>query len=298
MKGNLKKIGWIGTGVMGKSMCKHLINKGYELSVFTRTMSKAEELIKMGAKTKSPEEIAKTSDAVFLMLGYPHDVESIVLGNNGILRHMPKGSYLVDHTTSSPDLATQIYNKYQEKGIISFDAPVSGGDVGARNGKLIVMVGGDEKHLSQPKNVMEAYSAKVEHFGAAGKGQHTKMVNQTIIASTIIAVCEGLIYGHKAGLDLNKVIELLSGGAAGSFTLSVYGPRILKRDFEPGFYIEHFFKDLEISLKECENMKIDLKGLKLAHKFYKAMIEEGYGRKGIQALYLALEKMNKIENKL
>ena len=292
------KIGWIGTGVMGKSMCKHLLNAGYQLSVFNRTISKADELVKMGAKVETPQEIAKSSDAVFLMLGFPHDVEDMVLGKNGILKHMQKGSYLIDHTTSSPNLAQEIFKKAEELKINSFDAPVSGGDVGARNGKLIVMVGGEEKHLDPAKKVMESYSAKIELFGKAGNGQHTKMVNQTIIASTIIAVCEGLIYGHKAGLDLNKVIELLSGGAAGSFSLSVYGPRILKRDFEPGFYIEHFFKDLEISLKECEKMNIDLKGLKLAHTLYKKMIEEGYSRKGIQALYGTLEKINGIENKM
>lgn len=289
---NLKKIGWIGTGVMGKSMCKHLINKGYELSIYNRTASKASELIDMGAKFLEPIEIAKSCETIFLMLGYPRDVEEMVLGEKGILQHMKKGSYLIDHTTSSPDLAVQIYNKAKEQGVYSYDAPVSGGDVGAREARLVVMVGGEESAFSPIEEIMKCYSSKINLMGDAGKGQHTKMSNQIIIASTMIGVVEGMLYAKKANLDVEKVIQLLGGGAAGSFSLNVYGPRILNRDFEPGFYVEHFVKDLGICLNEAEKMGLKLAGLELAHKFYSMMIEDGLGKKGTQGLMLVLEKLN------
>lgn len=281
---------------MGKSMCKHLISKGYELSVFSRTASKTAELIDMGAKANSPSEIASNCDIVFLMLGYPRDVQEVTLGDNGILKNMKKGSYLVDHTTSSPDLAIKIHSEAVNLGINSYDAPVSGGDVGAKEGKLVVMVGGEDSKFSPVEEVMKSYSAKINLMGPAGNGQHTKMANQTIIASTMIGAVEGMLYARKANLDVERVLQLLGGGAAGSFSLNVYGPRILKRDFEPGFYIEHFVKDLEICLAECEKMKLDLAGLKLAHRFYRTMIDDGLGRKGTQGLMLALEKVNGIEN--
>lgn len=292
---NFKKIGWIGTGVMGKSMCKHLINKGYELSIFNRTAAKATELIEMGAKFLEPIEIAKSCDIVFLMLGYPRDVEEMVLGEKGILKHMKKGKYLIDHTTSSPDLAIQIYSQAKELEINSYDAPVSGGDIGAREARLVVMVGGDEEGFSPVEEIMKCYSSKINLMGSAGKGQHTKMSNQIIIASTMVGVVEGMLYAKKANLDVEKVIQLLGGGAAGSFSLNIYGPRILKRDFEPGFYVEHFVKDLEICLKESEKMGLKLSGLELAHKFYKTMIDDGLEKKGTQGLMLAIEKLNGIE---
>jgi len=291
----IKTIGWIGTGVMGKSMCKHLLKAGYNLSVYNRTISKTDDLVKLGATVKEPVEMAKTCDAVILMLGYPIDVENMVLGEKGILQYMPKGTYLIDHTTSSPDLNSKIYAEAKDKGVICYDAPVSGGDIGAQNGKLVVMIGGDKEHFEPVEKVMSNYSAKMTILGPAGSGQHTKMTNQTFIASGIVGVCEGLLYAHKAGLDCNAVIELLGGGAATSFNLTVYGPRIMKRDFEPGFFVEHFFKDLEIVLKESERMKLDLKGLKLAHSFYKEMMNSGYQKKGIQSLYHALEKINGIK---
>ena len=291
----IKTIGWVGTGVMGKSMCKHLLKAGYKLSVYNRTLSKTDELVKLGAVVQEPIEMAKTCDAVFLMLGYPIDVENMVLGEKGILAHMPKGTYLIDHTTSSPDLAVKIYNAAKERGVPSWDAPVSGGDIGAQNGQLVVMTGGDKDTFDPVVKVMNNYSKKVALLGGPGCGQHTKMTNQTFIASGIVALCEGLLYATKAGLDVNAVIDLLGGGAASSFNLSVYGPRIMKRDFEPGFFVEHFFKDLEICLKESEKMKLDLKGLKLAHSFYEAMMKDGYEKKGIQSLYLALEKLNGVK---
>lgn len=290
----LNKIGWIGTGVMGKSMCKHLINCGYELLIFNRTESKATDLVNLGAKYLNPVEIAKSCDAIFLMLGYPKDVEDIVLGEQGILKQMKQGSYLIDHTTSSPDLAVRIYNKAQENNIFSYDAPVSGGDIGAREARLVCMVGGDEDNFSPIEEIMKTYSSNIKLMGLAGKGQHTKMANQITIASTMIGVVEGMLYAAKAELDVENVIQLIGGGAAASFSLNIYGPRILKRDFEPGFYVEHFVKDLEICLGECDRMNLDLPGLKLAHKFYNSMKEEGLGKKGTQSLMLALEKMNLI----
>ncbi len=291
----IKTIGWVGTGVMGKSMCKHLLKAGYKLTVYNRTLSKTDDLVKLGATVQEPVEMAKSCDAVMLMLGYPHDVDAMVLGEKGILSHMPKGSYLIDHTTSSPDLAAKIEVAAKEKGVHSYDAPVSGGDIGAQNGKLVVMCGGDKDNFEPAQKVMNNYSAKAMLMGGAGCGQHTKMTNQTFIASGIIGVCEGLLYAHKAGLDSNQVIELLGAGAATSFNLTVYGPRIMKRDFEPGFFIEHFFKDLGIVLKESERMGLDLKGLKLAHGLYQAMMDQGYQKKGIQALFHALEKVNGIK---
>lgn len=286
------KLGWIGTGVMGKSMCKHLLNNGYSLSVYNRTKSKADELILLGAEFLEPDQIAKNSDVVFLMLGFPRDVEEVAFKQ--ILPNMKKNTFLVDHTTSSPQLAELIQKQALSQGIYSYDAPVSGGDIGARNGKLVTMVGGRSDNFDTVKEIMMSYSSKVELMGDAGKGQHTKMANQIIISSGMIAVVEGLIYAYKAGLNCEDMINLISEGAAGSFSLKVYGPRILKRDFEPGFYIEHFVKDLEIALKESKQMGLKLKGLELAYEFYNQMIKEGYGKKGTQALQLALEKMNNI----
>lgn len=288
----LTKIGWIGTGVMGKSMCKHLLKNGYDLSVFNRTPAKADELIQLGAKFLQPKEIAQSCDAVFLMLGYPIDVETMVLGEEGILNHMKKGSFLIDHTTSSPDLAAQIYTKALEKEVISYDAPVTGGDIGAREGRLVIMVGGDEQNFGTVQEIMKFYSSKIDLMGLGGQGQQTKMANQIMIAGCMIGTVEGMVYASKSGLNVEKMLALIGGGSAGSFSLNVYGPRIIKRDFEPGFYIEHFVKDLEICLKECEKMKLKLAGLELVHKLYKMLQDDGLGRKGTQALMLALEKLN------
>lgn len=288
-------IGWIGTGVMGKSMCGHLLKKGFNLSVYNRTRTKTEDLLNLGAKYLSPMEMAEQCDIIFLMVGYPKDVEEIVLNKDtGILRKMKKNSFLVDHTTSSPSLAQEIFKQGLELGINCLDAPVSGGDIGAREARLVVMTGGERSTFDRIKPIMESYSAKISLMGSAGMGQHTKMANQVIISSTMIGMVEGLLYAYKAGLDQNDVISLLSEGAAGSFSLKVYGPRIMKRDFEPGFYVEHFVKDMEIALNESKRMNLNLKGLELALEFYKIMIEDGLGKKGTQGLYLCLEKLNKI----
>eukprot|EP00347_Sterkiella_histriomuscorum_P010210 403377178 len=287
------KIGWIGTGVMGKSMCGHLMKSGYNLSIYTRTASKADDLIQNGAQFKEPKELAQTSDVLFLMLGYPHDVEQVVLDEkNGILQHMKEGAVLIDHTTSSPGLALRIYEAAKQRGVKSIDAPVSGGDIGARNGTLVTMVGGDKEVVDQSYDILKTYSAEVQHMGDGGAGQHTKMANQIMIANTMVGTCEALIYGHKAGLDLHQMILLLNKGAAGSFSLDKLAPRMLRRDFEPGFYVEHFIKDLGIALEEARRMKLGLPGLALASQLYQALGAQGFERKGTQALLLALEQLN------
>ena len=288
---NAMKIGWIGTGVMGKSMCRHLLNAGYQLSVYNRTASKCDDLLNMGAKFADVKTIGETCDAVFLMLGYPTDVKETV---DVLIPVMKEGSYLVDHTTSSPGLAEWIAVEAEKRKIHSWDAPVSGGDVGAREARLVVMVGGKEEGFDTVKDIMQKYSSKINLMGGPGRGQHTKMTNQIFIAGGIIGVCEGLLYAYKANLEIPKVVELLGGGAASSFSLNVYGPRILNRDFEPGFYVEHFFKDMGIALEESKKMGLKLQGLDLAINLYKYMIDEGLGKKGIQGLYLALEKLNNI----
>ena len=296
MEVEFKSIGWIGTGVMGVHQARHLIEKGYKLSVYNRTKSKADSLIKLGAAFKSPEEIAKSCDLVFLMLGYPHDVEEVLLGSeNGILKQMQKGAYLVDHTTSKPGLAVKIAEEASKLGVCVIDAPVSGGDIGAKNGTLVAMCGGKEAEFEKVKPIMSVYCKAVKLHGEAGAGQHTKCINQISIAGAMIGVCEGLIYGKKAGLDLEKVIETIGGGAAGSFSLTYYAPKILAKDMKPGFYVEHFVKDMEIALDECRRMGIALPGLALVHQLYRGIMAQGGARLGTQALIKALEGLNNLD---
>lgn len=291
------KIGWIGTGVMGFSMCKHLINAGYSIMVSNRTMSKTDGLVELGAKASDPVSIAKEVDFLFIMLGYPKDVEEMTIcPEKGIVKHMKKGSYLIDHTTSSPSLAEKVYEEAKKYGVYSFDAPVTGGDIGARDGKLVTMVGGDEENFSQIEKILNIYSKSVLLAGKPGLGQHSKMVNQVMIASNIIGTCEGILYAYKSGLDVEKILSLLSQGAGASTQLNVYFPRMTKRDFEPGFYTEHFYKDMGIALEECKRMNLQLKGLELAYSFYTIMLEEGLGKKGHHGILLILEKLNKIDN--
>mmetsp|Transcript_74308 Transcript_74308/g.103233 ORF Transcript_74308/g.103233 Transcript_74308/m.103233 type:complete len:292 (+) Transcript_74308:35-910(+) len=289
-------MGWIGTGVMGKSMAGHLLkahgNKP-PMTVFNRTASKADDLIANGAKFMTAKEVAEQSDYVFLMLGHPHDVRNMVLdSDNGILNHMKPGSYLIDHTTSKPGLADEIYQHANKKDIFSVDAPVTGGDFGALSGKLCTMTGGDEEHCEHVKPLLLTYSQAVERMGGPGAGQHTKAANQIIIASTMMGNVESLIYGHKAGLDLNKMIQLLMGGSAGNTNLTKVGPKMLKRDFDPGFYVEHFVKDLGIVLDECRALDISLPSTALAHQFYQALVAQGGARMGTHGLLTTLEKFN------
>jgi 3-hydroxyisobutyrate dehydrogenase len=299
MSKQMKRIGWIGTGVMGKSMCKHLLNKGYSLSVFNRTKSKTDELVEAGAKYEDLKSIAKSSDCLFLMLGYPKDVESIAFESEegGLLKHMRAGTYLVDHTTSSPALAMRMQKEFEKKNISCYDAPVSGGDIGAKNGQLVTMCGGDKAKFAEVEAIMRTYSKNVQLLGDAGSGQHTKMVNQIVIAGSMISMCEGLVYGHKAGLNLEQVLSVIGGGAAASFSLNTYTPRILQGNLDPGFYVEHFVKDMEIALDECRRMGIALPGLALVHQLYRGLMAQGGGKLGTQGLIKVLENLNGVKIK-
>jgi 3-hydroxyisobutyrate dehydrogenase len=289
------RIGWIGIGVMGRSMCGHVLAAGYSVTVFSRTKSKAEELLSRGAKwADSPREVAAASDVVFSIVGYPQDVREVVLGKNGALAGAKRGCVLVEMTTSEPSLAIEIAERAADQGVVSIDAPVSGGDVGARNGTLSVMIGGDAATVAALEPLWKTMAAKWLLQGGPGAGQHTKVVNQILIASGMVAVCEGLLYGFRAGLDLNKVLESVASGAAGSWSLSNYGPRMLAGNFEPGFFVEHFLKDMSIALAESQRMGLKLPGLELAERLYREVAAQGMGRRGTHSLLLALAKMSDV----
>lgn len=290
------RIGWIGTGVMGRWMCQHAITKGFKATVFNRTKEKAAPLLEAGAEwADSPMEVAKRSDVVFAIVGFPKDVRETFLGPQGALTGAKSGGILVDMTTSEPSLAAAIYEAAKAKGVYSVDAPVSGGDVGAKNATLSIMVGGDAEAVEALKPIFECMGKTVVHQGGPGAGQHTKMVNQVLISSNMVALCEALLYGYKAGLNLETVFKSVSVGAAGSKALEVLGPRIMARNFEPGFYVEHFIKDMGIALEESKRMGLATPGLALAHQLYLALQAQGYGRKGTQALMLALEHISNIK---
>jgi 3-hydroxyisobutyrate dehydrogenase len=290
------RIGWIGTGVMGSSMCGHLIAKGYSATVFNRTRDRARPLLDRGAKwADSPKEVASNSDIIFAIVGYPQDVRAVFLGSDGALAGAAPGSLLVDMTTSEPSLAREIYEAAKTWGVDSIDAPVSGGDIGAREARLSIMVGGDKGAVDRARPLFECMGKTIVHQGPAGAGQHTKMVNQILIATGMIGVCEALLYGYKAGLNLQTVLESVSGGAAGSWSLSNYAPRMLKGDFQPGFFVDHFIKDMGIALAESKRMNLSLPGLALAEQLYVALKAQGNGRKGTQSLVLALASLSNIE---
>ncbi len=290
------RIGWIGTGVMGRWMCEHAMTKGFAATVFNRTRDKAQPLLDKGATfADTPKAVAENSDVVFAIVGFPKDVREVFLGADGALAGSKPGTILVDMTTSEPGLAAEIYAAAKAKGVHALDAPVSGGDVGAKNAALSIMIGGDKAAVDAVSPVFEAMGKTIVHQGPAGAGQHTKMVNQILISSNMIAVCEAMLYGHKAGLSMETVLKSVSVGAAGSKALEVLAPRMLRRDFEPGFYVEHFIKDLGIALAEAEKMNLSLPGVGLAKQLYEAVRAQGYGRKGTQALLLALESLSGVK---
>jgi len=290
------RIGWVGTGVMGRWMCQHAIAKGYSATIYNRSKDKTQPLADLGATVvDSPKAVAENSDIVFAIVGFPADVREVFLGAAGALAGAKPGTILVDMTTSEPSLAVEIYEAAKAMGVHSLDAPVSGGDVGAKNAALSIMIGGEDAVVAAVTPVFECMGKTIIHQGPAGAGQHTKMVNQILIAANMIAVCEGLLYGHKAGLNLETVFKSVSVGAAGSKALEVLGPRIMARNFEPGFYVEHFIKDMGIALKEAERMNICLPGLALAKQLYEAVRAQGYGRKGTHALMLALEAISNVK---
>jgi 3-hydroxyisobutyrate dehydrogenase len=290
-------IGWIGVGVMGSSMCRHLIDAGFSAVVYTRSKGKAKPLLEKGAAwVDSPKAVAEAADVIFSIVGFPSDVRDVMLRSQwGTLAGCKEGNVLVDMTTSDPSLAVEIYEAAKAKGVHSVDAPVSGGDVGAKNGTLSIMIGGDKEIVEALQPCWDAMGKTIVHQGAAGAGQHTKMVNQTLIASGMIGVCEALLYGYKAGLDLPTVMKSVSSGAAGSWSLSNLGPRIMDNNFDPGFFVEHFIKDMGIALAEAKKMNLCLPGLALAHQLYLAVEAQGHGRDGTHALMLALAKLSEVD---
>ena len=289
-------IGWIGTGVMGSSMCGHLLDAGHTLTLFSRTREKAERLLDRGATwAESPASVAAASELVFTMVGFPADVRAVVLGDDGVLSGANDGALIVDMTTTEPALAIEIHEAASARGLQAVDAPVSGGDIGARNATLSIMVGGDPEAVERAWPIFEVLGKTTVRQGGPGAGQHTKMVNQVLIATGMIGVCEALLYGYRAGLDLETVLESVGGGAAGSWSLANYGPRILSGDYEPGFFVEHFIKDMGIALAEARRMQLALPGLALAHELYVALQAQGHGRRGIQALVLALASLSDVD---
>lgn len=279
-------IGFIGTGVMGKSMAKHLLNAGYELFVYTRTKEKAKNLLEAGAQwAESPKQIAKQTNLVITMVGFPHDVEEVYLGADGLIPNGKRDSYYIDMTTSQPSLAETIFKEGKKRGIHVLDAPVSGGDIGARDAKLAMMVGGEKRDFELVKPILEIMGTNVVYQGKAGAGQHTKMCNQIVIASAMIGVSEAIVYAEKAGLHLETVLKSISTGAASSWALSNLAPRMIAGDFEPGFYIKHFIKDMKIAIEEAEQLHMEIPGVSLAKTLYEQLADNGEENSGTQALY-------------
>jgi 3-hydroxyisobutyrate dehydrogenase len=290
------RVGWIGTGVMGLSMCGHVLDAGYDVTVHNRTRDRAQPLLERGATwADTPGAVAAASDVVCSIVGYPGDVREVLLGDDGALGGAAAGSVLVDLTTSEPSLAVEIAEVAAAKGVASVDAPVSGGDVGARNATLSIMVGGDEEAVERVRPLLETFGKTIVRQGGPGAGQHTKMVNQTLIAGAMIGVCEALLYAYRAGLDLETVLSSVEPGAAGSWSLTNYAPRMLKGDFEPGFVVEHFVKDMGIALAEARRMNLSLPGLALVQQLYVALMAQGQGRKGTQSLILALASLSNVD---
>ena len=286
------RVGWIGTGVMGASMCGHLMDKGFTATVFNRTREKAQPLLDRGAAwADTPAQVAQQSDVVFTIVGFPQDVHHVILGPDGVLSGSSEGNVIVDMTTSEPSLAVEIHRIAAQHGVHALDAPVSGGDKGAREGILSIMIGGDKTVVDALQPCWEAMGRTIVHQGPAGCGQHTKMVNQTLIAGGMIGVCEALIYGQKAGLDLNVVLQSVGSGAAGSWSLTNLGPRIIENNFDPGFFVEHFVKDMGIALSESRRMGLCMPGLALAEQLYQSVQSKGWAKNGTHALTLALAEM-------
>lgn len=280
-----QSIGFIGTGVMGKSMASHLLKNGYPLHIFTRTKEKATELIEEGAIwEETVADIAQKADVIITMIGTPEDVENVYFSENGLLAHAKSGTFMIDMTTSKPSLAVKIYEHAKEKGIHTLDAPVSGGDVGAKNAKLAIMVGGAEQDFNDMLPILKVMGENIILQGEAGAGQHTKVVNQVSIAPAMIGVCEALIYAQKAGLDPKTVLSSISTGAAGSWSLDNYAPRMIEGDFAPGFAIKHYIKDMKIALESAREMNLSTPGLTLALKMYEELAKAGESESGIHAL--------------
>jgi 3-hydroxyisobutyrate dehydrogenase len=287
------KIGWVGTGVMGSSMAGHVQEAQHELYVHNRTKAKSEALLNRGAQwCDSPVEVSENSEIVFTIVGFPDDVKEVYLGERGLLKAEEHCGIMVDMTTSQPSLAQTIAEESAKKGIDSLDAPVSGGDVGARGGTLAIMVGGKKEAFEKVLPLFQLMGKTISFMGGPGAGQHTKMCNQILIAGTMIGVVESLLYAERVGLDQQSVIDIIGKGAASSWSINNLGPRIVKGDFDPGFYAEHFIKDMRIALEEAAAVGLSLPGLALVKQLYIAVKAQGHGRSGTQALYLALKTLN------
>ncbi len=293
---NKTRLGWIGAGVMGASMCGHLLRAGFAATVFNRTRSKAEPLLAAGAAwADNPMAVAEASEVIFTIVGFPADVREVILGPDGVLAGCRPGKIIVDMTTSEPSLAVEIAERAAAAGVVAIDAPVSGGDLGAREARLSIMLGGEAETIESLKPCWAALGKTFVRQGGPGAGQHAKLVNQILIAGNMLGVCEALLYAYKAGLDLNAVMQSVQSGAAGSWSLSNLGPRIIADDFAPGFCVEHFVKDLGIALGEARRMNLCLPGLALANQLYLSLMAHGHGRLGTQALQLALAEMSNVD---
>ena len=289
------RIGWVGAGVMGSSMCGHLLTAGYHVTVHSRTRSKAKSLLDRGAQwAEHPRAVTAQSDVLFSMVGFPQDVRQVYFGETGVLAGAQPGTVLVDMTTTDPALSREIAERATAKGRFAIDAPVSGGDVGARNATLSIMVGGDRKAVQAVMPLFELLGKRIVHQGGPGTGQQAKLCNQIVIAGTMVGVCESLLYGYKAGLDLNRMLDSIRSGAAACWTLDNLAPRILQRNFKPGFFVEHFIKDMGLALEESKRMGLVLPGLTLVHQLYQTVHTLGHGRSGTHALMLALEDLSKV----
>ena len=281
----MNKIAFIGVGVMGKSMVRNLMKKGFEVSIYSRTKSKALDVINEGAIwCENIRECVKDKDAIITIVGYPKDVEEVYFGEDGIINNSNKGTYIIDMTTTSPKLSVKIYEEGKKKGLIALDAPVSGGDVGAKNGTLSIMVGGDKEAFESCKVIFEAMGTNIIYEGKAGCGQHTKMANQIALAGAIAGVCEAITYAKSTGLDIQTMLDSISKGAAGSWQMDNMAPRMLKGDFDPGFFIKHYIKDMNIASEEAEEKDINLNVLKSVLDMYKTLERDGLGDLGTQAL--------------
>jgi len=289
------RIGWIGAGVMGSSMCGHLLTAGYRVTVHNRTRSKVQPLLDRGAKwAEHPRAVAAESDVLLTMVGFPYDVRAVYFNETGILAGARAGMTLIDMTTTQPSLSRDIAAAASAKGLAAIDAPVSGGDIGAKNAALSIMIGGDATSVQAVMPLFELLGKKIVHQGGPGAGQQAKLCNQIVIAGTMVGVCESLLYGYKAGLDLNRMLESIRGGAAACWTLDNLAPRILQRNFDPGFFVGHFIKDMGLALEEANRMGLVLPGLTLVHQLYQTVQTLGHGRSGTHALMLALEDLSKV----
>eukprot|EP00347_Sterkiella_histriomuscorum_P007335 403349345 len=294
MKASDKNIGWIGTGTMGIPMAGHLLKNGFSVNINTRTPSKAQTLIDQGAVyIEDQSELASKCDILFLMLGHPDEVKDLLFNQErGLLQFMQDGSIIVDHSTNKPTYSQEIYQKCKERGIRAIDAPVSGAETGAINGRLVCMVGGDIEILDEIQQYLKCYTQAIQHMGIAGCGQHTKMCNQMMIANNYIGICESLLYGYKAKIDLNQMIDLLTKGAANTFLFQHQAKNTIQREFSVGFSLELFIKDASVALEEANRLGVGLPGLAQALQFYTAAFNLGYGQKGPNALLCALETIN------